>query len=57
MVIGKDVKTIGNGAFMTGGRLTTVYYTGTEEEWSQISIGSSNERLSNATIYYNYQSE
>ena len=37
--------------------LTDVYYTGTEEQWNTISIGSSNERLTNATIHYNYVPE
>ena len=32
----------------------TVYYTGTEEEWNLINIDDGNDRLLNATIYFNY---
>ena len=34
--------------------ITDVYYTGTEEQWSQISIGTNNEPLTSATIHCNY---
>lgn len=34
--------------------LKDVYYTGTEEEWNNISIESGNDYLKNATIHYNY---
>ena len=32
--------------------LSTVYYSGSETEWSAISIGSSNDKLLNATVYF-----
>lgn len=51
--IGKNVTTIENDAFWSAS-LKDVYYSGTEEEWRRISIGSSrNEALRNATIHYN----
>ena len=34
-----------------------IYYTGTEEEWWQISIDRSNYYLTSATIHYNYVPE
>ena len=34
--------------------LTDVYYTGAQEEWNSITIGSNNDSLTNATIHYNY---
>ena len=32
--------------------MTSVYYKGTAEEWTKISIGSSNYELTDATRYY-----
>ncbi len=52
------VTSIGSCAFNNCSSLKTVYYTGTEEEWAQISISSSgNNYLTNATIIYNYVPE
>ncbi len=47
------VTLIGDGAFDCCESLTDVYYSGTEEQWNEISIGSDNEYLTNATIHYN----
>jgi hypothetical protein len=33
--------------------LSTVYYSGTEEQWAQVSIGVGNDCLTSATIHYN----
>ena len=54
VVIGDIVTSIDNYAFYGCSGLTDVYYTGTEEEWAKISIGSNNTYLTNATIHYNY---
>ena len=54
IVIPDSITSIGSSAFSSGNKLTTVYYTGTEEQWSAISIGSDNTPLTNATIVYNY---
>lgn len=43
-------------AFHRCDNLTTVYYTGTPEQWAAISVGDYNDALSFATIYYNYNS-
>ena len=37
-------------------KLTDIYYAGSEEQWSQITIGEYNEDLENITIHYNYSS-
>ena len=47
-----SVTSIGQFAFCDCRNLKDIYYSGTEEEWDKISIGSSNEPLSNATIHY-----
>ena len=52
VVIGDPVTSIGDMAFYPCPRLTSVYYVGTAEEWSNITIGSSNSNLTNATRYY-----
>ena len=40
-------------AFSGCSSLKDVYYTGTEEQWKKISIGSYNSSLTSATIHYN----
>ena len=52
IVIPESVRSIGDSAFYNCNRLTSVYYKGTASEWSKISIGSSNAKLTNATVYY-----
>jgi hypothetical protein len=47
-----SVTSIGDDAFEGCTSLKTVYYTGSSEEWGQISIGSSNSKLTSATRYY-----
>lgn len=57
IVIPGGVTTIGDSAFVYCDGLTDVYYTGTEEQWNEISIGFANTELTNATIHYNYVPE
>ena len=52
--IGNGVTSIGYAAFYNCDTLTDVYYTGSEEEWQEIKIGSDNDYLTDATIHYNY---
>ena len=50
-----SVTSIGDAAFWDCTALTDVYYSGGEEEWAAIEIGSyGNDYLKNATIYYNF---
>ena len=51
LTIGKGVMDIGNSAFSDCNCLTNIYYEGTAEEWEQITIGSYNSGLTNATLY------
>lgn len=55
IVIPKIVTSIEDDAFHYCESLTDVYYTGRKEDWKKISVGSSNDGLSNATIHYNYR--
>ncbi|MCD8004098.1 MAG: leucine-rich repeat protein, partial [Oscillospiraceae bacterium] len=53
VVIPTSVTTIGDYAFESCSNLTDVYYSGTEEEWADITIGSSgNSYFANAAIHY-----
>ena len=51
------VTSIGGNAFRDCTSLTDIYYTGTEDDWAAISIGSGNTYLTNATIHYNHVPE
>lgn len=52
ITIPDSVKSIGYGAFSLCASLTDVYYNGTQAEWEEVSIGSNNSYLLNATIHY-----
>lgn len=54
---GLPVTYIGSDAFCSCDSLTTVYYTGTAEEWAEIEIDSYNENLTSATRYYYSETE
>ena len=54
ITLGDDVTTISDYAFYNCTSLTKVYYTGTEEQWEAISIGSYNDPLITAIRHYNY---
>ena len=49
-----SLKTVEDKAFSACSNLDTVNYFGSEDEWYQISIGSSNSDLEHADIYYDY---
>ena len=57
VIIPDSVTTIADMAFTSCTNLSDVYYTGSEDEWASIIIGSMNNELINATIHYNYVSE
>ncbi|MDD6603643.1 MAG: leucine-rich repeat domain-containing protein, partial [Eubacteriales bacterium] len=54
VTIPDSVKSIGGFAFGYCTSLTDVYYSGSQEQWNNISIGSNNEYLRSANIHYNY---
>ncbi|MBR3836227.1 MAG: leucine-rich repeat protein [Clostridia bacterium] len=54
ITIPESVTAIGECSFRGCYSLADVYYCGTEEEWNNISIGTYNESLLNATIHYSY---
>ena len=56
IVIPKGITSIGNSAFYYCSDLSDVFYSGSEEDWAQISIGTENEHLTSATIHYNWNS-
>ena len=53
VTIPTSVTRIRSSAFTDCDSLTDVYYAGSEAEWNAITIDSSNECLTNATIHYN----
>jgi hypothetical protein len=53
VTIPHSVISIDSSAFNGCNSLTDVCYSGSEEEWEKINIGSNNEPLTNATIHYN----
>lgn len=50
--IGCDVTSIGNSAFNNCNKLTDVYYTGTQADWNNVTVGSDNDPLTNATFHF-----
>ncbi len=52
LTIGNSVTTIGDEAFSFCNRLENISYSGTQEQWKKITIGSNNEDLTSAAIYY-----
>ena len=54
VTIPNSVKNIETSAFSgPSSSITSVYYSGTEESWSEINIGPDNDNLTNANIIYN----
>ena len=56
VIIPDSVTSIGDKAFYSCDSLIHVFYKGTEEQWNKIAIGSDNEDLTNATIYFHTHS-
>lgn len=52
VTIPTSVTKIGQGAFSYCKKLANVYYAGTSEQWSAITLGSSNDSLSSAILHY-----
>ena len=54
IIIHNTLETIQDDAFYGADSITNAYYTGTEEEWLNITIGVNNEVFKHATMHYNY---
>ncbi len=54
IIIPKSVKTICDDAFGSCNSLTDVYYSGSSDEWKNITCGSNNNCLTAATIHFSY---
>lgn len=48
-----SLKTVNNYAFHGCSALTDIYFTGTESQWSGISVGTNNSPMTSATKHYN----
>ena len=57
IIIHDSVTMIGDSAFRDCDSLKDVYYTGSEEQWNNITIGSSNSYLTGATKHFDYVKE
>ncbi len=57
IVIPDSITSIGYCVFYGCLKLNAVYYSGTSEEWNNISIGTLNDRLINASRYYYSESQ
>ena len=54
VVIPSSIMSIGEYGFYLCMRLSDVYYVGSNEQWSNITIGTDNDPLSAAIFHYNY---
>lgn len=54
ITIPSSVTEIGKNTFYHCDKLTDVYFTGTAEEWSSISIANGNDCLTATTVHYNF---
>lgn len=53
IIIEKGIESIGTYTFY-GLTNATFYYTGSESDWENVTIGANNNSLTNAVINYNY---
>ncbi len=54
--LGIKLQSIGKDAFYSTG-ITDVYYSGSQEDWSYVTIGTGNEPITNAQFHFNYSED
>jgi hypothetical protein len=54
IVIYDGIKSIGNFSFYGNVAFTDVYYTGSEAQWNNITMGTNNDSLANAKKHFGY---
>ena len=54
VVIDDEVSNIGNYAFYQCDSLENIYYSGTQQQWNDVIIGTNNQSLLDATIHYSH---
>ena len=52
VTIQDNVQSIADDAFLLCDNLKDIYYTGTRQQWSKITIGDSNSELRKATLHF-----
>lgn len=52
IVFGAELTSIGGSAFYRCSKLKYVYFLGTEEQWKSVTVGTNNDPLKSATVYY-----
>ncbi|MBQ9376127.1 MAG: leucine-rich repeat protein [Ruminococcus sp.] len=52
--VSENLISINEWAFSSCHKLKDIYYTGTKAQWNSISVGRSNQPISNAAVHYNY---
>ncbi len=57
VTFGINLESIGNKAFYQCKKMTDVYYTGTEAQWNEISIGTDNLAINDATKHFEFKHE
>ena len=61
--VSDKLQSVGSRAFYACGKtdgnsaISNIYYSGTGEQWSAVTIGASNSSLSNATFHFNYKEQ
>ena len=54
VIIPESVTRIGKYAFDSCKSLSDIFYSGSQEDWNKVSIGSNNNPITSATIHFNY---
>ena len=55
--IDKSLTSIGENAFNECGKITDIFYNGSEEDWNKITVGKNNDDILSARKHYNTESQ